>query len=206
MKPLDLKYYNKQLRFKTPEEIVDWALRLSKKRIVTTSFGLYSPSILNLVTKQDHNIKVVWCDTGYNTSETYEFAQNLIQRFKLDINIYKPLYNQELIEHNFGLPNANDPKYNEFKDIVKLEPCRRALNELQPDIWFTNIRFGQTEFRNSIDILSYSKEGILKVSPFYYWSDADLDEYLRINNLPRNNNYYDITKVLSHRECGIHFQ
>ena len=88
---------------------------------------------------------------------------------------------------------------------MKLEPFRRALNEHQPEIWFTNIRFGQTDYRDSKDILSYNKDGILKVSPFYYWTNKDLDEYMIINNLQRNDHYFDITKVLSHRECGIHF-
>lgn len=206
MKTLNLKYLNKKLRNKTPEEIVDWALKLSKKRMVTTSFGSYSSAILNLVSKKDNKINVVWCDTGYNTTETYEFAQDLIHKFKLNINIYKPLLSKTVIESSYGFPNTDDPKFNEFKDIVKLEPCRRALREHQPKIWFTNIRSGQTVFRDSIDILSYSKDGILKVSPFYHWSDQELDEYLKANNLPKNDNYFDVTKVLSHRECGIHYQ
>ncbi len=203
---LDLEHLNKELRYKTPEEIVDWALKLSKKRIVTTSFGSYSSSILNLVSKKDKNINVLWCDTGYNTSETYEFAQSLIHKLKLNINIYKPLIGRPLINSNFGLPSIHNPKYDEFKEVVKLEPFRRAIQDHQPEIWFTNIRFGQTNYRNTKDILSYSKDGILKVSPFYHWTDKELDDYLKINELPKNENYFDITKVLNHRECGIHFQ
>jgi phosphoadenosine phosphosulfate reductase len=64
---------------------------------------------------------------------------------------------------------------------------------------------GQTELRNTKNILSIGKDGILKVSPFYYWTDSDLDRYITLNNLPKNENYFDITKVLKHRECGIHF-
>jgi phosphoadenosine phosphosulfate reductase len=206
MRPLNLKYLNKKLRNKTPEEIMDWALKLSNKRIVTTSFGLYSSALLNLVSKRDKDINVIWCDTGYNTSETYDFAQCLIHVLKLNIHVYKPLLSKAIIESTFGLPNIHDPKYNEFNEAVKLEPFRRAIQEHQPEIWFTNIRFGQTDFRNSKDILSYSKDGILKVSPFYYWTDKDLDEYIKANNLQKNLNYFDITKVLEHRECGIHFQ
>ena len=74
----------------------------------------------------------------------------------------------------------------------------------KPDLWFTNLRKGQTEFRNSIDILSYSKDGILKLSPFYRYSDNDLNNYLKFNNLPNEKKYYDPTKQVSNRECGIH--
>ena len=56
------------------------------------------------------------------------------------------------------------------------------------------------------DILSYSKNGILKVSPFYYWSNEKLDEYLKAHNLPKNDLYFDPTKATQNRECGIHFQ
>lgn len=206
MKTLDLKYSNKILRHKTPEEIIDWALKLSNKRIVTTSFGTYSSAILNLMSKKDKDIPVIWCDTGYNTSETYEYALNLIHKFKLHINIYKPLFSKTVVDSTFGLPGIYDPKYDEFKEVVKLEPFRRALNDHQPEIWFTNIRFGQTDFRNLKDILSYSVEGILKISPFYYWSDKELDDYLKMNGLKRNNNYFDVTKVSRQLECGIHFQ
>ncbi len=41
---LDLEYYNNLFRHKAPAEIIDWALKLSEKRIVTTSFGKYLPA------------------------------------------------------------------------------------------------------------------------------------------------------------------
>ena len=74
----------------------------------------------------------------------------------------------------------------------------------KPKVWFTNLRKGQTAFRDSIGIFSVSKEGILKVSPFYYWSDTDLDAYLEEHKLPNEFKYFDPTKALENRECGLH--
>jgi phosphoadenosine phosphosulfate reductase len=74
----------------------------------------------------------------------------------------------------------------------------------QPDVWFTNLRKGQTAFRDGLDIVSKSKDGILKVSPFYHWSDQDLDVYLTQQDLPNEFTYYDPTKVEDNRECGLH--
>ena len=91
-----------------------------------------------------------------------------------------------------------------FSDQVKLEPFKRAMNEHQPDVWFTNLRKGQTAFRDSIDIVSIGKDGVLKVSPFYNWSNEALDKYLEENNIPNEFKYFDPTKVLENRECGIH--
>lgn len=203
---LDIAYYNDLLRHQSPDEIIDWALRLSDKRIVTTSFGKYSAVLLSTFHKKDPEIDVVYCDTGYNLSETYAHADYLLSRFQLNLHTYVPLQTKAFIEHRLGFPSIDDPGFEEFTEIVKLEPFRRALKTHDPDMWFTNIRVRKTEYRNSKDILSYSKDGILKVSPFYYWSDEDLDVYLEHNHLPKNTNYFDPIKALENRECGIHLQ
>jgi phosphoadenosine phosphosulfate reductase len=78
------------------------------------------------------------------------------------------------------------------------------MQEHQPDVWFTNLRKGQTAFRDSIDMVSQDANGIVKVSPFYNFSDEDLDTYLNLHNLPNEHIYYDPTKVLENRECGLH--
>ena len=74
----------------------------------------------------------------------------------------------------------------------------------QSDVWFTNLRKGQTTLRDNLDIFSFSKDEILKVSPFYHWSDEQLDKYLVDYNLPNEFNYFDPTKALVNRECGLH--
>ena len=204
MQQLDLATHNEYLRHKTPDEIIQWALQLTEKRIVTTSFGVYSSVLLSTFAQKDPDINVIWCDTGYNNYETYEHAQRLISDYRLNINIYAPKQTKAFTDVTLGLPTVDDPKHEHFTELVKLEPFRRALNEHLPHVWFTNIRVRQTEYRNSLDILSYSKEGILKVSPFYYWSDEDLDDYIKVNNLPKNTAYFDPVKALQSRECGIH--
>ncbi len=82
---MNLDYYNRQFRGIPPAEIISWALQLSNKRIVTTSFGKYSAVLLSTFQKIDPSIKVVWCDTGYNLPETemsefFEtFSENIFQ-------------------------------------------------------------------------------------------------------------------------------
>jgi phosphoadenosine phosphosulfate reductase len=203
---IDLEYYNKQFRGIPPEEIINWALQLSERRIVTTSFGKYSAVLLNTFSTEDPDIDVIWCDTGYNLPETYEHASYLTKLLNLNLHTYVPRETRAYTEHRLGFPSVDQPEHTEFSEIVKLEPFRRALADFEPDIWFSNIRIRQTELRSSKDILSYSKEGILKISPFYYWSDEDLDAYLQQHNLPKNSTYFDPVKALESRECGIHLQ
>ena len=204
MLKIDIEAENKRLRKKTPIEIIEWAISLSEKRVVTTSFGIYSAVLLSTINKMDKKMNVLWCDTGYNNYQTYKHANSLIEDYKLNISIYTPKQTRGYIDVTLGLPTVDDPKHEDFTELVKLEPFRRALEEHQPEVWFTNIRVRQTELRDSKDILSYSNDGILKVSPFYYWSDEELDDYLKKNNLPKNPDYFDPVKALQSRECGIH--
>jgi len=206
MKNLNIEELNKSLRHLSPDQIISLVLGFTERRIVTTSFGIYSAILLSTINKHDKNIDVVWCDTGFNTPETYNHANYLIKRFNLNIHIYSPLVSAAHLQSLIGVPNLDNPKHEDFSEIVKLEPFRRAIKKHNPELWFTNIRDRQTTLRKSKDILSYSKEGILKVSPFYYWSDQDLNEYLKQNNLPKNVTYFDPTKVMVNRECGIHLQ
>ena len=78
------------------------------------------------------------------------------------------------------------------------------MSEIKPDIWITNLRKGQTSFRDTIDIVSKTDDGLLKLSPFYNWSDKDLDSYMNKNNLVNEHDYFDPTKVDEKRECGLH--
>jgi len=200
----EIKQANSRLKTTLPEEIVKWAVKKAKNPVVTTNFRPYEVAILHACVSVKPDIKVIWCDTGYNTPQTYAHAQDLISRLNLNVYLYVPKQTAAHRDVVLGIPNVNDPNHKLFTEQVKLEPFKRAMSEHQPDVWFTNLRHGQTAFRDSIDILSYSKDGILKVSPFYYWTDAELDQYLNTHNLPNEFKYYDPTKVLANRECGLH--
>ena len=204
MKNLNLEQINIDLKDKSPEQIISWALHIGKKPVVTTNFRPYEVAILHACTEIDRKLKVIWCDTGYNTPQTYKHAKELIGRLGLNVHLYVPRQTAAYRDAIIGIPQIDDPNHEIFTEQVKLEPFNRAMKEHEPDIWFTNLRSGQTAFRNSIEVVSVSKNGVLKVSPFYHWSDAQLDMYLKQHNLPNEFTYFDPTKVLENRECGLH--
>ena len=195
---------NYQFKGIPPVEIISWAVKNAKNAVVTTNFRPYEGAILFAVSEVKNDIPVVWCDTGYNTPNTYKHAEGLIASLNLNIDLYVPKQTSAHRDVLLGIPQIDDPKHAEFTEQVKLEPFRRAMAAHQPDVWFTNLRKGQTALRDSLDILSLSKDGVLKVSPFYHWNDAQLDAYLVQRNLPNEHTYYDPTKVLENRECGLH--
>lgn len=199
-----IKKLNVQFKGIPPEEIIFWATKFAKNPVVTTNFRPYEVAILNAVTEVRKTIPVVWCDTGYNTPQTYKHAEELITTLGLNIKLYVPKQTASYRDVVMGIPGIDDPNHAAFTEQVKLEPFKRAMSEIKPDVWFTNLRKGQTALRNTLDILSLSKDGVLKVSPFYHWSDGQLDMYLEDGNLPNEHTYFDPTKVLENRECGLH--
>lgn len=187
-----------------PVEIISWAIRNAERAIVTTNFRPYEVAILNAVTEVKKDIPVLWCDTGYNTPNTYKHAEDIIRKLDLNIDLYVPKQTTAHRDAVMGIPQIDDEDHIAFTDQVKLEPFRRAMAAHRPDVWFTNLRQGQTAHRDALDILSLSKDGVLKVSPFYHWNDTQLDTYLSQRSLTNEHNYFDPTKVLENRECGLH--
>lgn len=201
----DIKTQIKSLSTKTPEQVMSWALSHSKNPILTTNFRPYEVAILHLCTSIKPDLKIVWCDSGYNTKATYVYAEKIIKSLRLNIKLYTPIHTSAHRSVFMGsVPEIDDPRHKEFTEQVKLEPFKRAMHEIRPDLWITNLRKGQTAFRDGLDILSSTDDGLLKISPFYNWSDTDLDGYMNSNNLINEYDYFDPTKVDEKRECGLH--
>lgn len=201
---IDLKEANAYLRDKDPLEIIQWVLSMADNPILTTNFGPYSASLLHAVTSIKNDINVIWCDTGYNTPHTYRYAKDIMKDLSLNMHIYTPKFTTGFLDVTMGIPEIDSDDHKIFTEQVKLEPFNRALNEHSPDVWFTNLRRDQTEFRRNLDILHVNNKGILKVSPFFYYSEFEMDLYLQRFDLPNEKKYFDPTKVLATRECGIH--
>lgn len=204
---IDLAAANAQLEDKSPQEIIRWALENSENPLVTTNFRPYEAVILHMATQIRPDLKVLWVDSGYNTSATYRFAEQVIAQLGLNIETYIPQMTSA--RRNVlmkGIPDVDDPQHEEFTRQVKLEPFQRALAELKPDLWLNAIRKDQTEFRQAMNIVSASKDGVIKVAPLYNWTEAQMDAYLAEHNLPNETDYFDPTKALETRECGLHTQ
>jgi len=203
---VDIEKINQQLHDASATEIVAWALSQGKKTIATTSFGKNAAVMLNVISQVDQTVPTVWVDTGYNLRDTYVVADKLIKRIPLDYHVYSPLTTSERRNAVMGgIPTMDDEEmHTEFTRQVKLEPFNRAINEWAPEIWITGIRQQETEHRKSLDVLSWDARGILKVAPLFYWSDKQVEEYMKDNELLSCRHYFDPTKVQDGRECGLH--
>ena len=166
-----------------------------------------SVAMLDIVSGVDPSVPVVWVDTGYNLRDTYEVAEKLMHQLPLNMQIYTPRMSAERWNALYGgIPQLDEPELHEqFTRNIKLEPFERALVELQPELWLTGIRRGDTEFRKTLDIVSWDeRRGMLRVAPIFDWSDGQIHAYMNTYALPTCKHYFDPTKVLDNRECGLH--
>ena len=202
---LDLNSINDVLADSTAEEIVKWALSIPGKTIVTTNFGPQEAVLLHMVSKESPKTDVVWIDSGYNKTETYKFADAVTKKLGLNLTVYTPLVSAARRDATMnGIPSIDDQSHGEFSEQFKLEPFKRALNEMNPNVWLTAVRREQTAIRQEMDTVSLGPNNVIKVSPLLDWTIEDMTNYLQQNNLPDETSYFDPTKVEAGRECGLH--
>jgi len=199
---------NAELRNKSPLEIVKWAIAQAKGRaIVSTNFRPYEAVVLHLATQAQADIPVLWVDHGYNRPATYKHAEQLKKLLKLNLKPFLPKISVAHRDAIYGeIPSTDDETaLKEFSAVMKLEPFQRGMKELAPTVWITALRKVQNPNRAELDIVSEDKNfGALKVSPVFYWNDADMENYLKQNNLPNEWDYFDPAKADDKRECGLH--
>jgi len=203
----ELQQLNAELKDKTPQEIIRWTLGLGRRVFASTSFSPNSAGMLHMIKQTAPDLPVVWVDSGYNLADTYRTAEKIMQELNLNMHIYIPQMTAERRNALMGgIPHPDDDEalHQEFSRQVKLEPFQRAMEDLKGEVWITGIRRQETEFRRSLDILSIDNRGLLRVAPLFYWTDEQLESYVQEHNLPSCRHYFDPTKVIDGRECGLH--
>jgi phosphoadenosine phosphosulfate reductase len=203
-----IKNANAELRNKSPLEIVKWAIAQAKGRaIVSTNFRPYEAVVLHVATQVQPEIPVLWVDHGYNRPATYQHAEELKKLLKLNLKPFLPKISAAHRDAIYDeIPSTDDESaLKEFSAVMKLEPFQRGMKELAPTVWITALRKVQNPNRAELDIVSEDKNfGALKVSPVFYWSDADMENWLKQHHLPNEWDYFDPAKADDKRECGLH--
>ena len=200
--------WNTALRRQSPAEIVRWAVAQAGGRaIVSTNFRPYEAAILHLAVEAQADMPVLWVDHGYNRPATYRHAEALRARLKLNLKPYLPRVTAAHRDAIQGpIPTTDDEVgLKKFSAVMKLEPFQRGMKALAPTVWITALRQVQNPNRAGLDIVSLDDNfGALKISPFFYSSDAELDAYLARHDLPNEWDYFDPAKADEKRECGLH--
>ncbi len=206
---------------------VRWSLaNLPGPFALSSSFGAQAAVSLHLVAAQRPDIPVILVDTGYLFPETYQFIEQLRTQLTLDIRTFSAHQTVAGFEAQYGkLWAQGRAQLDQYLELRKVEPMRRALQTLGINTWFAGLRRSQAESRANLNPLEVRDERF-KVHPIFDWSDRDVYLYLKAHGLAYHplwdKGYVSIgdwhsTKALHEvdsaeelrfaglkRECGIH--
>ena len=225
--PQALTALNRWLATMSAQERIAWAFEsLAGPHALSTSFGVQSAVSLHLLTQAKPDIPVILVDTGYLFPETYRYADDLVQRFGINLKVYRPQIGIAWMEARFGKlwENGVDglQRYNQLR---KVEPMQRALRELGVRSWFAGLRRTQAPSRAGIEFLEL-RDGRWKLHPIADWDDLDIASYALQHDLPEHplarKGYVSVGDVHTTqpiedgdaskarffglvRECGLHF-
>ncbi|MCO7226883.1 phosphoadenylyl-sulfate reductase [Pleionea sp. CnH1-48] len=181
----DFAQANTRLASMTAQQRVDWALdTLPGHHVLASSFGAQSAVSLHLLTQALPDIPVMLIDTGYLFSETYQFIDQLAERLKLNLKVFRSPITPAWQEARYGqLWEQGVEGIERYNQLNKVEPMQQALEELQCSTWFAGLRRDQSNSRKHIDFVRAQQQRF-KVHPIADWSNRDLHYYLKQHDLP----------------------
>lgn len=156
------------------------------------SFSVEDVAIIDIAKQAGLEIGIFAIDTGRLNEETYEVADALVERYRLNIDWYFPRHEDvEQLERTEGLFSFRESldKRHQCCGIRKVEPLSRALKKLNG--WVTGLRRDQSVTRGDLKAVERDElnNGIIKINPLIDWSERQVMDYARENNIPTNRLY-----------------
>ncbi len=176
---------NAQLEALSAQDRVAWALEhLPGEFVLSSSFGIQAALMLHLVSQQKRDIPVILTDTGYLFPETYQFIDQLTERLRLNLKVYRADLSAAWQEARYGkLWEQGVEGIERYNQINKVEPMARALSELNATTWFSGLRREQSGSRGNLPVLAIQR-GRFKFLPVIDWSNKDVFYYFKEHDLP----------------------
>jgi len=184
----DLRKYNKELVNMKAQEMLTWGYKeFDNQFAITTSFGIQSSVVLNMVSKLylQKKIKIFWIDTGYLPPETYLYAEKLINDLSLEIEVLQSELSPARMETIYGkLWETNkESDLDKYHELRKIKPLENGLQKYKIQCWASGVRSSQTENRNQMKFLDIIRQR-LSLRPILNWTNKDIFYYMEENNLP----------------------
>lgn len=156
--------------------------------VFANSLGAEDMVLTDLIAKHQPDIAVFSLDTGRLPQETYDLMQKVRTRYAVPLHIYFP--ERSMVEEYVAQHGANG-FYGSIENrkrcchVRKVEPLRRALAGKKA--WITGIRRDQAVTRGNLEVSLFDADnGLQKFNPLLDWTNAEVWQYLRANDVPYN--------------------
>ncbi|MFH1479395.1 MAG: phosphoadenylyl-sulfate reductase [Candidatus Omnitrophota bacterium] len=194
----DLKILVETLNFK---EKVDRSLRIIEEAykkykdglVVANSLGKDSVVVWDLAKRVSPNIRGFIVTTRFKPKETVELMNETVARYP-ELKVYK---------NNADMPNElykTDP--DGCCDILKVEPVKRAVKEMDVACWVTGLRCTEGRTRTDFKEIEERDKGLIKLNPVLIWKEREIWQYLAVYGVKVNKLYAEGYRSLGCAPCS----
>ncbi|HPB44529.1 MAG: phosphoadenylyl-sulfate reductase [Microthrixaceae bacterium] len=170
----ELAEINKEFESAPASKIVRWAVDSFGPHLALAA-SMADALLIDIATKVDPAIEVVFIDTGYHFPETIETVERIRRHYGLNLRIMTVAPHDEELW-------VKDPE--NCCSAVKVGQLDRALNGKAA--WMSGLRRDEAATRANAPIVGRDPRGLIKVNPIANWTQLDCDGYLADNNVPHN--------------------
>ncbi|MDX8392003.1 MAG: phosphoadenylyl-sulfate reductase [Mariprofundaceae bacterium] len=158
------------------------------KLIYPCALGSEGVVQIDLICRHVPGIRIMTLDTGRLPQATYDLMQKLQDRYyiRLDVRFPDAQAVEEMVhEHGVNLFYDSVKNRKMCCGVRKVDPLRKALAGM--DAWITGRRRDQAANRSAVQPVENDPVfGLLKYNPMLDWTEADIWQYIRDNDLPYN--------------------
>ncbi len=157
--------------------------------VLANSYGAEDMVLTDLIARLALPLQVFSLDTGRLPEETYTLMQQVAERYPaVPVKVYFPQTGAtEAYVNTHGINGF----YHSVElrksccQIRKIEPLKRAL--AGKSAWITGLRREQSPTRQDLSNQEFDADnGLMKFNPLIEWTEAEVWEYIRSNDVPYN--------------------
>jgi len=145
--------------------------------VVANSLGKDSCAVWHLAKRVSPGIRGFIVTTRYKPKETIEFMNQVVARYP-ELKVYRS--DAEIPERLY----ETDP--NRCCEVLKVEPTRRAIEEMGVACWVTGLRSTEGRTRTDFQEVEERDKGLIKLNPILIWHEREVWQYLALNGVPVN--------------------
>ena len=147
------------------------------KLVVANSLGKDSMAVWHLAKRVSPHIRGFVVTTRFKPSETVAFMRRLVAECP-ELRVFS---NDEQIPDRLY---ATDP--DRCCDILKVEPTRRAIKEMNVECWVTGLRCTEGRTRADFQEVEERDKGLIKLNPILTWHEREVWQYLALYRVSVN--------------------
>lgn len=155
-------------------KIIQWAVDNFSPHLCLAA-SMQDAVLIDLATRVDPSIEVVFIDTGYHFPETLETVEAVRKRYGLNLRMMTVAHHDEELW-------KVDPE--NCCSAVKVGQLDRAL--AGKAAWMSGVRRDEADTRSQAPIVTRDLRGLVKVNPIATWSHLDVQGYIADHDVPVN--------------------